>query len=260
MKKLIFLMALSILLFSSCGTTYFENYYSSWDSDGLFPAESYLAENEAPVILKTDDLISKFRETLSEWYWCIGYSGFNGIDYPESDMQEDLQNLCKEKKAKIAIWSKTYTDTQNGVYSVPHTNYHSYTGSNGMIHSYTTTSYLTMPYFVKRYDYSAYFFIPMTDETKSFYMPGITVSDLTQQDRDSFKQNTGCLVCVVYKNSTAFYANLARNDIIVNINGTQILTMKDFLNYKNLSKIGDKWDMVIIRDGSEKHLNLVYGL
>ena len=34
-----------------------------------------------------------------------------------------------EKKAKIAIWSKEYTDTRNKDYSVPHTNYHSYTNS-----------------------------------------------------------------------------------------------------------------------------------
>lgn len=262
MKKLMFLIFFTAFLFSSCVTTNtgFRDYYDSWDYTGLFPQESYLAENETPVIIKTDNLISKFRETLSEWYWCVGYSGFNGVDLSESEVQAALENLCKEKKAKIAIWSKTYTNTRNGVYSIPHTNYHSYTGSNGLIHSYTTTSYSTQSYSVNRYDYSAYFLIPMTDESKMLYMPGISVADLTQSDRDNFKQNTGCLVWIVYKNTSAFYANLACNDIITSINGTQILTLKEFLNYKKLSKIGDKWDVTVIRDGNEKHLKLIYGL
>ena len=100
----------------------------------------------------------------------------------------------------------------------------------------------------------------MTDESKMLYMPGISVADLTQSDRDNFKQNTGCLVWIVYKNTSAFYANLACNDTITTINGTQILTLKEFLNYKKLSKIGDKWDVTVIRDGNEKHLKLIYGL
>lgn len=131
-KNLFFIFTLTIImLLSSCVTTGFKDFYNPWYEDNYFPTESYLKEDENPEIIRTSDLNTKFREISSNWYWCIGDSGFNGAELSENEITEALTNLCKEKKAKLAIWSKEYTDTRNGTYSIPHTQYHTYTNAYG---------------------------------------------------------------------------------------------------------------------------------
>ena len=91
-------------------------------------------------------------------------------------------------------------------------------------------------------------------------MPGISVADLTQQDRDNYRQNTGCLVNIVYKNTIAYYANLTHGDIITSINGTKILLSDDFFTFRKNSNIGDVWNITIVRDGRDKEITLTFGL
>ncbi|MCI6187269.1 MAG: PDZ domain-containing protein [Spirochaetia bacterium] len=247
-------------LLSSCVTTGFNDFYKPWYEENYFPEESYLKDQEIPEIIQTSDLDSKFREVSSNWYWCIGYSGFNGAELDNSEITQALTNLCNEKKAKIAIWSKEYTDTRNGVYSVPQTNYHSYTNSSGYLSSYTTTTYSTHSYSVQRYDFSSYLFVSIPDEYKIIYIPGFSTCDLTEHDREIYKQNTGCLINIVYKNTTAYYANLFHGDIITNINGTKILSANDFSEFRKNAEFGDKWKITIVRNGIEKIIELTYTL
>ncbi|MBR1372904.1 PDZ domain-containing protein, partial [bacterium] len=242
-KKLSFVgFLLFVFVFISCVTTGFKDFYNPWYEDNYFPANAYLKETETPEVIKTSDLDGKFREISSNWYWCIGYSGFNGAELETSEINEALMNLCKEKKAKIAIWSKEYTDTRNRVYSVPHTNYHTYRNAYGYTSSYTTTSYSTHSYSVQRYDFSSYLFVSIPDEYKIIYIPGFSVADLTQQDRDRYKQNTGCFVNIVYKNTVAYYANLFHGDIITKINDKKILSAEDFMDFRKNANLGDVWN------------------
>ena len=262
MKKksafIIFMMLCVIL--TSCVTTGFKDFYEPWYDDGYFPENAYLAENETPEIIQTSNLNEKCREIASNWYWCIGYSGFNGADLETDEINEALQNLCKEKRVKLAIWAKEYTDTRSGVYSVPHTNYHSYTNSFGYTSSYTTTSYSTRSYSVQRYDFLSYLFVSIPTEYKVMYIPGFSVADLTQHDRDTYKQNTGCLVNIVYKDTAAYYANLSHGDIITKINGKSILSVDDFIEFRKNASIGDIWNMVIIKNGQEKQVSFTFSL
>lgn len=232
----------------------FKNYYESWSENVNFPESGFLQENEKPQIIVTSDVTSKIREISSQWYWCIGYSGFNGIKYDDLKIHEALENLCFEKKAKIAIYSRQYTDTRSGITSYPYTNYHhDIYGS-----TYTTTSYLTDTYSIDRYDYSAYFFIEIPDECKMLYAPGFAAGTLTQQERDLYKHNTGVIILTVYENSSAYMANLLHGDIITKINETPVYTYNDFVNITNNSHYGDIWNITIIRDGQEKQISLIY--
>lgn len=91
-------------------------------------------------------------------------------------------------------------------------------------------------------------------------MPGIAVADLTQQDRDNYRQNTGCLVDIVYKNTIAYYANLTHGDIITSINGTKIFSSDDFFTFRKNSNIVDVWNITIVRGGCDKEITLTFGL
>ena len=248
------------MFFPSCVTTEFKDFYSPWYEDDYFPTDAYLKVGDSPDIIETSDLNIKFREISSNWYWCIGSSGFNGVELSSSEINTALENLCNEKKAKLAIWSKQYTDTRNGVYSVPYSNYYSYINPSGYISSYTKTSYSTYSYSVKRYDFSSYLFVSIPEEYKIIYIPGFSATDLTESQREVYKQNTGCLINIVYKNIPAYFANLFHGDIIKNINGKDILSADDFFEYKKKSNIGDKWLLTIIRNGTEKKAEVVFEL
>ena len=258
MKKML-LMCLFAIFFVGCASS-FKSFYNPWFNENYFPQEAYLKEGEEPVLMKTSDLDAKYREVTSRWYWCIGYSGFNGPNYSENAVYRSIANFSKEVKAKVVIWSKSYTDTRNGVFSSPQTHYHSYVDAYGMGHTYTTTSYSTYSYSIDRYDYSAYFFIPIPEKYRMQYAPGFTVANLSQKDRDMYKQNVGCKIITVFENSVAYYANVFYGDIITKINGRKIYTTADFVDIRNASNIGDTWKMTIIRNGKPYKISLRFGL
>ena len=261
MKKILFLIIiLSFYLLTSCVTSGFKDFYDPWNEESFYPEESYLSENETPEIIKTSDLNTKYREISSNWYWCLGYSGFNGPELDDSEIEQALINLCKQERAKIAIYSKEYTDTRNGVYSTPYTNHHTYTDVNGFSRSYSTTSYSTSSYSIQRYDFCSYLFVSVPEEYKIIYAPGFSVVDLLQEDRDYYKQNTGGLINFVYINTPAYYLNLVHGDIIIKINENPIYTANDFYEFKKKSTIDDIWNMTIIRNGQEKNVEISYKL
>ena len=101
-------------------------------------------------------------------------------------------------------------------------------------------------------------FVPIPEEYKILYIPGLSTSNLTQQERDLYKQNTGCFINTVYKNSSAFYANLCYGDIIIAINGKKIFDDDDYMEFVRNSNYGDIWNMTIVRNGFEKEISLIF--
>ena len=246
--------------FAGCSTPGFKKFYDPWFDENHFPQNAYLKEGEEPVLMRTSDLEAKYREISSRWYWCIGHSSFNGPNYSDKAVYRNINKLSKEIKAKVAIWSKSYTNTRSGVYSFPQTNYNSYVDGYGLHRTYTTTSYSTYSYSVDRYDYSAYFFIPIPEKYRMQYAPGFTIANLSQQDRDTYKQNTGCIIITVFENTVAYYANIFHGDIITEINGRKIYSKADFFDIKDASNISDTWKMIIIRNGRPHKISLQFGL
>ena len=59
-------------------------------------------------------------------------------------------------------------------------------------------------------------------------------------------ENTGALINIVYKNTTAFYANLSHGDIITNINGKRIYTTEDYYDVMQRSEPNDIWNITFI--------------
>lgn len=260
MKNIFFLCIFSLYFLTGCVTTGFDDFYKPWHDKGYFPEEAYLKDGQEIKIYHVKNVEDEFRELASYWYWCIGYSGFNGPGINNDEIHTAIKKLCEKEKATTAIWSANYTETRNGSYSVPHINYHYYTNAYGSTSSYTTTSFANYSYSIQRYDYSAYLFIRIPQNRRITYTPGIAVSELTNHDREIYKQNTGALINIVYKNTEAFYANLIHGDIITKINGIRIYSPKDYFKVKNNSNYGDTWIMTIIRNGVEKEIELKYTL
>ena len=260
MKKIFFftffLCILTIL--TGCPKNAFFKFYTPWYDENSFPADALLQNHEEPQIIKVSDLDVKFREILSNWYWCIGSSRFNGVEFEEYKITNGLKDLCKSKRAKLAIWSKIYTKSQSISYTVPHTNVHSYTDIHGNTHSYITTTHSTYSTSRDKFDYWAYLFIPIPNRNKFVYTPGFSVIELTQRDKEFNKQNTGCKVNIVFKNTPAYYANISYGDIITKINGKRIHSVNDYLNFHKKAHSGDYWKITLVRNGKIKEIKIPF--
>ena len=262
MKKsvLIFGFAALILLSSCVSSNRFSSNYVSWYDDGVIPEEAFLKSDETPEIInETRDIDEKFREISSNWYWCIGHTEFNASDISTSAINSSLSNLCKENGATLVVWVQKFTNMTRSFYTAPHTNYHVYSNGFGGTYTYTTTSYTNHYYSVSHYDYIAYFFVPIPESYKMDYIPGFSPIDFYETD-DVENQNKGCYVDIVYKNTSAYSANLKHGDLITRINGTDIRSANDFYLFRKNASVGDIGKIKIVRDGAEKEIELIYGL
>ncbi len=258
MKKTIFIcsiLLLNVMLFISCAsTTNVAKFYTEVQPIESVPEECRLAENETPKVFYSDDIQSDLYFMRSNYFQVIGHSSWNGTADAggEEAFLSDIISLCKEKGAKTAIYSEKYTDTRNEIYSIPLTNNHYYTDSNGYMRSYSTTSFMTNSYSVNRYDYDVYFFVPYSESYIKAPKIGIEFRNLDSADRIKLQRNTGVFVDVVYENSPAFFANLSRGDVIIEINGENILNAEIYNSVSSKLSANDSVEIKYIRNGKEE--------
>lgn len=162
------------------------------------PEECKLKEGEEPKIFYSSNLDADLYSLRSWYYYPIGYAGLNGTASTVNKLEANARKLCKRYGSKVALYSYEYTDTRSGW-----TQYGSYD--------------------IKRYDCSVWLFVPY--ETSYIQTPkiGIEWRDLDSSDRLATQRNTGAYISLVYEKSPAFYANLSKGDIIIEINGIEIL-------------------------------------
>ena len=183
---------------SSRYKTDIDKYYKVLVESDKISDECKLGENEEPEIFYSDDIDTDLYTLRSWYYYPIGYAGLNGPASTVNNLESNAKKLCKRYGAKVALYTYEYTDTRSGW-----TQYGSYN--------------------IKRYDCSIYLFVPYEKSYIQKPKIGIEYRDLDSSDRLKAKRNTGAYITVVYEKSAAFYANLARGDIIIEINGIEIL-------------------------------------
>lgn len=87
---------------------------------------------------------------------------------------------------------------------------------------------------------------------------GISVQDLTGDLAGAFdlKKGEGVLVAEVASESAADKAGLRAGDVIVSIAGHAVSSAREFHNYEGQFPVGDKLNLEIVRDKSEKTLKV----
>ena len=222
-------LLLSSLLFFSCTTTGgISDFYKSNFSENELPSECYLQEGEEPKIYYSSDISNDINLLKSNYYQILGYSTFNGPAQGD-ELTENVKNMCKLKKAKIGLYNYTYTDTRNGW-----TQYGSYS--------------------IKRYDYTVVLFGSLPFQYIQNQRSGFEVSDLDSNTRMLLQRNTGAVIDVLYDKSNAFYANVIRNDVLIEINGVPIGCASDYYSFmKNYT--GTSFIIKVIRNGRELVIN-----
>lgn len=200
------------------------------------PHSQVILSQEAPVILPASGKPKLDIDRMyEEGYWVLGAAEFNGAI---ADTQGAVAQARKIGANRILIWTK-YTNTVSGVMPVTTptttTAYTSGTitprgyGYSGGSASYsgTTTIYGSqttyVPYSVSRYDQYALYFAPM--ERKG---TGLLLIEPTDEVRQQAGTNKGLQVRVVRRGSPAFQADIMAGDLIVAINGYEIVHRDDY--------------------------------
>ena len=228
MIKKTFFVFLPLLLIGCASTAGISDVYKSNYSDNELPSECYLKEGEEPEVYYSSNISDDINLLKSNYYQILGYSTFNGPAQGE-DLTQNVKNMCKLKKAQIGLYNYEYTDTRNGW-----TQYGSYS--------------------IKRYDYTVILFVSLPIWYIQNQRSGFEVIDLNQNSRMALQRNTGAVIDVVYNKSNAFYANVIRNDVLIEINGTPIGCADDYYNFiRNYS--GSTFLLKVIRNGQLININ-----
>lgn len=217
------------LLFIGCASTGgIEDWYKSNFAENELSPECYLQEGEEPKVYYSSDIYSDINLLKSNYYQILGYSTFNGPAQSE-DLTNNVKNMCKLKKAQIGLYNYEYTDTRNGW-----TQYGSYS--------------------IKRYDYTVVLFVSLPTWYIQNQRSGFEVKDLDQNSRMTLQRNTGAVIDVVYNKSNAFYANVIRSDVLVEINGVPIGCADDYYSFiRNYT--GTTFSLKLIRNGQVVNIN-----
>lgn len=231
-KTIIFIIP---LIFISCVSNPFKEFYLEERGTNLGAAECFLQDGETPVVKYSYNIERDIEEQISNYYYLIGISGYNGPERSDSAVRYNIEELCKEKGAKVAIYSYEYTDTRHGTIRVPESSSTTFSGNvynrhgNSSIYGKSTTTYMSeSSYSIRRGNYTAAFFVPMNKKQKSLITWGLVTMDLTPGIRSNYNRNTGVLVTTVFKDTPAFYSNIMPHDIIVGIDGVEIKNNKEY--------------------------------
>jgi hypothetical protein len=259
-----------LLNLTGCITT--PNGFSKFYQDNAGTGITNLAPYSGSTKIYTPaNLTNDVRDLYRNGYSLIGVSAFQGP--PQANGA--LMSQAKKVGADIVLISSAYLGSQQA--AVPWIQYNpgqTYTttssgtvnanvwGSGGYAYgtgnyygTSTTTSPGTfntqiIPVTVHQYQYEAAFFRKMPRP-----ILGVLPQPLPPEIRQQLERNTGVYAWIVRDNSPAFAANILEGDVILKLNGEDVISVDDYIaKYTRLA--GEKVDVQIWRNGQIKSISL----
>lgn len=204
-------------------------------------------------------------------YVLIGSSAFYGP--PATMTTAELRAQAKRVGASLVLIHSKYKDTISGVvpWSVPNPPQVSTVTSNGTVSSYGPGGFATgtysgestittpggvstydIPYSISRYDMLATFWVR---QDISKLRLGADVHNLPDALRSKLQRNTGVVVTAVIRDTPAFDANILRGDVILKIDGQDVIDGRDFMSQLKEFQ-GQTVKIRLLRDGATKTLTV----
>lgn len=236
MKKMIAIGA-ALALLTGC-VSGFEKYYHPAPAATLAQAAPQLLPPppQPAVNLHSADVQADGKRLLEDGYVYIGESSFYGPANRSNQKQAVEQG--KKVGASLVLFKSEYMDTRSGVipYTVANPSVVSTVntsgtvyGSNGNSASYNGTGTVTTPGGYSTYN------IPYSVDRNTFYASywakrdpskihlGMFFRPLDDATRHRLERNTGAQVAIVMRGTPAFNANFLEGDILLKINGQDII-------------------------------------
>jgi hypothetical protein len=264
-------VALFVMLnVTGCVTTPngFSQFYQDKAGAGVTNCEPYSGNTK---IYTTANPTNDVRDLFRNGYALIGVSAFQGP--PQSDSA--LMSQAKKVGADVVLLSsaylgsqqtavpwiqynpgQTYTTTSSGMVNANAWGSGGYAYGTGNYYGTSTTTtpgtYSTqmIPVTVHRYQYEAGFFRRMRPP-----ILGVLPQPLPPELRQQLERNTGVLAWIVRANSPAFSANILEGDVIVKINGEDVMSVDDYVA-KYTAHAGQKVELEIWHNGQLKSVSV----
>lgn len=256
----------ALINLTGCMTTPngFSQFYQDMAGPGITNLPPYSGSTK---IYTASNPTNDVKELFRNGYFLIGASAFTG----PAQSDGALMSHAKKVGADVVLVSSAYLGSQQS--AVPWIQYNpgqTYTttssgnvnanawGSGGYAYgtgnyygtSTTTTpgTYSTqvIPVTVHRYQYEAGFFRRMPSP-----ILGVLPQPLPAEIRQRLERNTGVFAWVVRSGSPAFNANILEGDVILNLNGEDVVSDVDLMD-KNMKFAGQKVNVEVWRNGQFK--------
>lgn len=261
----VFSLAICLMALGCASNAYREYYFDQTDGADLTALTETLiplAEGDEPIVRRgTADLDADILAMRENGYLMVGYSNFNAAN--ESD--SNLVSQARRVRATHVIAYQEYTNTRSGstplvLPGVPQqqTTYHSGSvyGSGGY-GGYSGTSTTTVPgqpmvtsipYNVRRYDFLATYWVR---GVKPAF--GIQIDRLSDETRQRLGTNRGCEVTIVVNDTNAYFADVLRGDVLVEVAGESVSSVEQCLSALERSR-GRTVGMVFVRGAERREI------
>jgi serine protease Do len=272
----IIVLSLVILFLTGCAQSGYKKFYNPYVDAKTLPDIELLTQGQEPKVFGTDNFDRDILTLRAKLYIPIGYSSFNGS-------YEDTKNASAQAKrigATIVLVNSKYTNTQTTTSTLflpdNKTTYHSgnasanttYNNSNGgylgnsnanAAYSGTSTTYGTKAVPItshqRRYDQNAVYLVKSTRKPKF----GISFNDLNPAQRTDLERNTGVFIIVVIEDSPAFFANVIAGDVLIAVDGHQVINTKQAKRLMgSVSSASSSSELTIIRKGKERTIHVQF--
>jgi PDZ domain len=249
-----------LLTLSGCAVNGFAKYYQpARGSEDIASSPYYIKPPPVPKLYAHgDDVKADAKHLQEQGYVLIGTSSFFGPS--KTGAKEGAIAQGKGIGAALIMIKSSYKDTLTGTMplTLPNAPQVATVNTNGTVYtnngsgSYNSTSTVTMPggsttynipYAVSRSDFFASYWAAR-DTSKLIF--GSNWSPLPDDVRSRLQRNTGLLVTIVVNGTPAFRANLLEGDILLKINGEDIVDAPSFTEQLK-QRAGQAVDIGLIR-------------
>lgn len=238
------------LFLCGCANPYAKYYKDTTNGIDLASNSNYELPTSRPKLIKKTDHDETATRLKIEGYQMVGYSSFWGV---ESDEEKAIDH-AEQIKASLVLLTRKYRNSESG--SMPlvlpntRTSSSNFSGNVGGTNYYgtgTTTTYGTqttyIPYTNHYYNYLVSYWI----KQKTFRL-GTEPRELTDAEKTELNSNKGIAVNLVTKHTSAYEADILKNDLIVKLADDLVDDIPSF--YKLLDKYeGSTIKITLVRKG-----------
>jgi hypothetical protein len=239
------LVILLVLCLSGCANG-FARYYTPAANAEKIATSPYVEKAPAQPKLysHSGDLQGDYKNMLENGFLLIGTSAFYGPANKVSASQ--AIDEAKRVGAAVVLVRSSYKDTLSGVvpFTVPNPTQYATVNTTGTVNSYGSGGYATgnynssstvaipggystynIPYNISRNDFFASYWVQQDVQKMRL---GIRYIPLPDEARQRLQRNTGILVPIVVRGTPAFQANILEGDVILKINGADVIDPQGF--------------------------------